>query len=188
MPGFLGSLFDASEFPARWHCGPWTPAMGWASQAGDFAMLASYEGIAAALYVLWRHRRHDFGPRASRVLLWFVAFIALCGLTHLANILAFWWPAYRLFVAVKVVSGVVAARTLTLLPGVVSEALALPTREERHALKSDLWREQLARENAAESLESLVRNLDGPRDDRPSAAVEIAELRRILDEIKGPPR
>ncbi len=38
MFGFLGSLFDTSDFMPRWYCGTWTSAEGWLHICSDLAI------------------------------------------------------------------------------------------------------------------------------------------------------
>ena len=52
------------------------------------------------------------------MLLLFAAFIAACGLTHVCDIVVFWWPGYRLFTLISVSHGHISSvYTALLLPG-----------------------------------------------------------------------
>ena len=90
---FFSKLFDTSDFPARWRCGHWTPAHGWLHILSDVGVWAAYFAIPLVLGS-FAARRRDLPFR--RVFILFVAFILLCGTTHLMEAIIFWWPAYRL--------------------------------------------------------------------------------------------
>jgi chemotaxis family two-component system sensor kinase Cph1 len=48
----------------------------------------------------------------SRIFWLFIAFIMLCGTTHLIDAIIFWWPAYRLSALVKMATGIVSVITV----------------------------------------------------------------------------
>jgi PAS domain S-box-containing protein len=124
---FLARLFDTSDFPVRWHCGHWTTGLGWLHILSDLGIWSAYLAIPCVLgyFVL---RRKDVPFRT--VFLLFGAFILACGTTHLMEALAFWWPAYRLAGAIKLVTALVSWGTVLALIPVVPKALALRTPEE----------------------------------------------------------
>jgi hypothetical protein len=97
---FFSRLFDASDFPPRWHCGAWTAGHGWLHIVSDLGVWSAYLAIPCVLgfFVL---RRKDL-PLPG--IFWlFGAFILACGTTHLMEAMIFWWPAYRLAGVIKVV-------------------------------------------------------------------------------------
>jgi PAS domain-containing protein len=78
----MTELFDTSDFPPRWSCGEWSPALGWLHIASDLAIFGAYMAIPASL--AWALRRRRDLP--LRPVVWlFVGFILLCGLTHLVE-------------------------------------------------------------------------------------------------------
>src|SRR4051812_25050481 len=101
---FLTGLFDTSSFPPRWHCGDWSAGHGWLHILSDLGVWAAYFAIPLVLGYFLR-RRPDLPFR--RVVGLFVAFILLCGSTHLMEAVIFWWPAYRLAGVLKLVTAVV---------------------------------------------------------------------------------
>ncbi len=138
-------LFDPSSFPARWRCGSgWseTPWLGWLHILSDVGVWSAYLAIPLVLaYFVLRRRDLPF----RRVFVLFVAFILVCGATHLMEALIFWWPAYRLAGAIKLVTAVVSWATVFALVRVVPEVLVLRSPEE-------LEREITARIKAEEDL------------------------------------
>jgi len=123
----ITGLFDTSGFPARWRCGNWTPAHGWLHILSDMGVWAAYFAIPLVLGSFVARRR-DLPFR--RVLLLFVAFILLCGTTHLMDAVIFWWPAYRLAGVLKLLTAVVSWVTVLALVRVAPAVLAMRTPEE----------------------------------------------------------
>jgi len=139
---FITGLFDTSDFPARWLCGHWTPAHGWLHILSDVGVWAAYFAIPLVLgYFVARRRDLPF----RRVFLLFVAFILLCGTTHLMEAVIFWWPAYRLAGVLKLVTAVVSWVTVLALVRVAPAVLAMRAPEE-------LEREVAARADAEQRL------------------------------------
>src|SRR5437763_177397 len=127
MYDFLTHLFDTSGFPARWHCGDWTPGHGWLHIASDLGVWSAYVAIPFVLgsFVL---RRKDIPFRS---IFWlFSAFILACGGTHLMEAIIFWWPAYRLAGVIKLFTAIVSWGTVAALVPVVPKILAMRSPEE----------------------------------------------------------
>jgi hypothetical protein len=120
-------LLDASAFMTRDRCGQWTPWLTTAYVGGSTAIALAYYTIPVTLAVL-AYRRRQIGRLSSvplryqRVIWWFAAFILLCGTTHVCDVLAFRWPAYRAFTAVTLATGLVSCYVAVRLPWLVREA------------------------------------------------------------------
>jgi len=127
MLDFLGSLFDASGFPARWRCGAWTPLHGWLHILSDLGVWSAYMAIPAVLG-FFVARKKDVPFRG--ILLLFTAFILACGTTHLMEAVIFWWPAYRLAGVLKLATAVVSWVTVIALVRVTPRMLAMRAPEE----------------------------------------------------------
>ncbi len=109
MPDVFDSLFDTDGFPARWHCGNWTDALGWLHICSDIAIFSAYMCIPAVLtYFVIRRDNVPFAP----IFWWFGAFIAFCGVGHLLEAVIFWMPVYRLAGLNKLCTAVVSWGTL----------------------------------------------------------------------------
>jgi PAS domain S-box-containing protein len=153
MDGWLVWLFDASGFPARWHCGTWSAALGWSHIAADLTICFAYLGIPVVLLYLVRKRRDlPFLP----VFWLFIVFIALCGLGHFVEAGMFWWPAYRFSAGVKVATAGASLATLVALVPFVQRALAMPGTTE---LVARLGRESSARRQSQQELHSSQEHL-----------------------------
>lgn len=148
--GVLRWLFDSDSFVARGNCGDWGPWLPWAYQAADLAIALSYFAIPAMLLWLWRGKKGVL-PRPW-ILLYFAAFIFLCGLGHVIDGLSFYRPAYRFNTLERVLTALVSLTTACLLPGVVRHVSGLPSPEE-HA------KSESARRLAVEVLADAHRQL-----------------------------
>lgn len=120
----VSTILDTTGFPPRWECGTgWTPLLGWTHIVSDVVIWGAYFTIPAmiAFYMVRR-------PAVPFPLIgWlFGAFIFACGSGHLIEAAIFWWPAYKLSAAVKVVTAIVSVATVAALAPVIPKALALP--------------------------------------------------------------
>ncbi len=138
----LRTLFDTSDFPARWYCGRWSSALGWLHIIADMAIFAAYISIPLALiYFLARRRNIPFPVLTSL----FAAFILSCGVGHALEALIFWRPVYRLAGVMKVITAVISWATVIAIIRILPAALRLPdiTRSEK-ALRASEERFALA--------------------------------------------
>ncbi|RYE34957.1 MAG: hypothetical protein EOP42_06880, partial [Sphingobacteriaceae bacterium] len=101
---FFSKLFNTDDFPARWHCGNWSDFHGWFYIISDLIIWASYFAIPIFLIRLLLKRK-DIA--LNSVIILFLAFVFLCGLTHLIDAIIFWWPAYRLSAVLRFATAIV---------------------------------------------------------------------------------
>lgn len=105
------------------------PGSGWLHIAADFAIFVAYVAIPGALYIFVRNRRDLAFP----AIFWlFMAFILSCGITHAADTLMFWWPAYRFTGLLKAVTAVVSLATVVALIRIMPTALTIPSLTREH--------------------------------------------------------
>ena len=144
-------LFDASQFLTRNHCGVgWTPAMEAFYIASNIIIALSYFLIPIALFSLYKKKRNDLPT--PWVLIMFITFIVLCGLTHLSDVVVFYWAPYRLFTLLYALTAVASAVTACKLPMVVRYLVKLPSREYVHKINGQLQAEVLLRARAEQEL------------------------------------
>jgi PAS domain S-box-containing protein len=123
MLDYLAQLFDTTGFPARWHCGKWSDALGWLHISSDVAIFAAYTTIPVVLAFFVLRKRDIPFPR----IFWlFGAFILACGLGHLVEAVIFWHPIYRFAGALKLFTALVSWGTVVALVRIVPQALQLP--------------------------------------------------------------
>lgn len=127
-------LFDSSGFMPRHQCGAWTPPLALAYQGSQLVIALCYFAIPCCLLWLYRARRRLL-PSAS-ILVWFAAVFTLCGLGHLLDWAAFFWPAYRLHALFFSLTALVSAYAAALLPAAVAHFMSLPTPEEHAAARA----------------------------------------------------
>ena len=140
MSELLTCLFDTSAFPARWHCGAWTPTQGWLHILSDLGIWSAYMTIPCILvFFAVRRQRVPF----KSIFFLFGAFIFACGTAHLMDALVFWWPAYRLAGIMKLVTAIISWATVFALIYIAPKAFALREPEE-------LERESAERKRMAE--------------------------------------
>jgi hypothetical protein len=129
MAEFFSRLFDPSGFQARWMCVGPNPYPGWLHIVSDFAIFVAYVAIPGALYVFVRNRRDLVFP----AIFWlFIAFILSCGITHAADTMMFWWPAYRFTGVLKAITAVVSLATVVALIRIMPTALSIPSLTREH--------------------------------------------------------
>src|SRR5438270_1749178 len=86
---FFSKIFNTADWPPRWHCGTWTDFHGWLYIMSDLFIWAAYFAIPFLLFrILYKRKDIPFPG-----IFWlFIAFILLCGTTHLLDAIIFWWP------------------------------------------------------------------------------------------------
>lgn len=119
---FFRRLLDSDQFMPRWVCGKWTPFHGWMYVISDLTIFLAYMAIPVAMIYFVRKR---WGDLPFRQVFWlFIAFIALCGTTHLVDAVIFWVPVYRLNALVLVATAIVSVITVAAMVKVIPQALA----------------------------------------------------------------
>jgi len=150
---FWAKLFDTSDFPARWNCGHWTPGHGWLHILSDLGIWSAYFAIPCVL-VYFILRRRDLPFRGIFFL--FVAFILLCGTTHLMEAIIFYWPGYRVAGLIKLATAAVSWFTVLSLVQIAPTAMSLKSPEELQREIDARVKAELALKRANEELENRV--------------------------------
>lgn len=152
---FFTKILSTSDWPARWHCGTWSDFHGWLYIFSDLSIWAAYFAIPVLLYRIVNKRRD---LPFLKIFWLFIAFILLCGTTHLLDAMIFWWPAYRLSALVKLATGLVSIFTVFSLYKIIPLISNLRTQaqleaqiEERKKAEQEA-RHQVVLKQAAEEL------------------------------------
>jgi chemotaxis family two-component system sensor kinase Cph1 len=127
---FFYKIFNTSDWPARWHCGHWTDFHGWLYIFSDVFIWAAYFAIPVLLFSIVKKRKDI---PFSRIFWLFIAFIMLCGTTHLIDAIVFWWPAYRLSALIRFATAIVSIFTVYALYKAIPFIYKLRTLEELEA-------------------------------------------------------
>ncbi len=177
---FFKRLFDTSCWPPRWHCGYWTDFHGWLYILSDLAIWAAYFAIPTALFFILKKKKDIPLPG----IFWlFMAFIMLCGITHLIDAIIFWWPAYRLSAFVRFITAVVSLVTVVSLLKVIPEVLKLKTSteyelelEERIKVEAELKIAKEQAERSEKAKEQFLANMSHEIRTPMNAVVGFAQL------------
>src|SRR5437879_8402500 len=130
LADFFYKIFNTTDWPARWHCGQWTDFHGWLYIFSDVFIWAAYFAIPVLLFSIVKKRKDI---PFSRIFWLFIAFIMLCGTTHLVDAIIFWWPAYRLSALIRFATAIVSVFTVYALYKTIPLIYNLRTHEKLQA-------------------------------------------------------
>lgn len=130
-------FFSTNFLPPHGYCFLWLPELVWIHVIANLLIASAYFSIPIAL---WRFasQRPDIPYRP--IFLLFAAFITLCGLTHLFNILVLWWPAYGIEGLLMLATGLVSIVTACFVWKILPKALTLPSLKELSSMNETLSR------------------------------------------------
>jgi hypothetical protein len=127
-------LLDTSSFPARWYCGNWTPAHGWAHIVASVDLFVAYVAIAVMMFIYGHKKRAVLSMPLKAYLVLSCAFVLTCGISHLWGAIVFWFPAYRLLTTNLWGTALISDVAACSFPFVLRHLLALRTPEEYRRL------------------------------------------------------
>lgn len=122
MKVFLESLSNPLFMP-HGHCYLWQPDILWTHVIADSVITAAYYAIPIILAIILIKRKQSV-PYANIISL-FVAFIFLCGTTHLISIYVIWHPAYEIQGWIKAITALISIFTAIVLAPKLPEILRL---------------------------------------------------------------
>jgi hypothetical protein len=115
----LGTLFMPHG-----HCILWTPWLLWPRVIADAVIAGSYYAIPLGMASYLRRKV----TVSFRWLVWlYVGFIALCGTTHVFDVITIWWPIYVADTLVRVATAAVSVTTACLVAIYLPKFLESPT-------------------------------------------------------------
>jgi PAS domain S-box-containing protein len=172
LPGLANWLFNPSGLTPHGYCLLWQPGLIWLHAVSNLLIGVAYFSIPITLAALIR-RRPDLVFRPVFALA--AAFILLCGLGHMMDVLTLWVPAYGMEGLLKAATAAVSLATAVALWRLMPQALALPSPAQLRLVNNDL----LAVREAERRLAAAVVEASGARD---ALAHELA--RREIAERK----
>lgn len=175
MIDFFRQLLESEQFMPRWVCGQWTPFHGWMYVISDLTIFLAYMAIPFALVYFVRKRWYDLPFKW--VFYMFIAFITLCGLTHLIDAVIFWIPVYRLNAITLMTTAVVSVVTVLGMLKVIPQALTLKGPGE---LQLIVDQKTLELENQKLELKEANERLRSENEERARSQRELARLASIV--------
>lgn len=142
--------------------------------------------IAAAYFVIpigiarFVRNRHDLDPSHRSAAVLFAAFIGLCGFTHLASILALWYPLYVAEGWLKAATALVSVATAWVVVSVVPQLLRLPSPRTLQ-IEIDEHRQTLAALTAARA--ALAQRVIATEDELQQAEENYAQADNLLGAV-----
>jgi signal transduction histidine kinase/ActR/RegA family two-component response regulator len=113
MPDFLSTFF-ANNFIPHGHCYLWKPGLVWLHITSDVVTTLAYYSVAVAI-VYFTNERKDLPAHTVVLLVGFFFIFALCGTTHLMEVVTLWHPIYWVSGLIKAVTGAWSFYTFTFL-------------------------------------------------------------------------
>ncbi|MEG4271340.1 MULTISPECIES: ATP-binding protein [unclassified Microcoleus] len=113
MPNLLSTFFSNNFIP-HGHCYLWKPGLVWLHITSDALTTLAYFSVAFAI-VYFTNERKDLPAHTVMLLVGFFFIFALCGTTHLMEIVTLWHPIYWVSGLIKAVTGVWSFYTFTFL-------------------------------------------------------------------------
>ena len=127
-------MVNSAAYMAHGYCLLWKPWLVVLHAGSDFLIFLAYFAIPVAIWIFLRQRR-TWSCEPLAIL--FAAFIFLCGLTHLVQMVTLWWPIYEtqgfLKAATAVVSVITAIMIFPLIPTPSRSRVRAPCRSPTKA-------------------------------------------------------
>src|ERR1700687_5227475 len=101
-------LVDGASYMAHGYCLLWKPWLVVLHAGSDLLIFFGYFAIPVAIWIFLRQRK---GLELGRLAVLFCAFIFLCGLTHLVQMVTLWWPIYETQGVLKLATAIVSVAT-----------------------------------------------------------------------------
>lgn len=152
---FASSLFKL--YAPREFCMAYETPVIWLHVLSDAGIALAYYSIPIALVYFVRERR-DLS--FSWMFVCFALFIFACGTTHVMNIVAMWFAAYRLDGLIKFTAALVSIGTAVMLWPLIPRAVALPSPAALRRANDELGREVEVRRQAEDSLRQMQVELE----------------------------
>jgi len=142
-------LVDSASYMAHGYCLLWKPWLVVLHAGSDLLIFLAYFAIPVAIWLFLR-QRPDLELKPLAIL--FAAFIFLCGLTHLVQMLTLWWPIYETQGVLKAVTAFVSVATALMIYPLIPRAAAIPSPLALQVANEGLKREIDAHEDTLQRL------------------------------------
>lgn len=120
-------LFSYGGYAPHGYCIAWDPLLLWSHIGADTVIAISY--LALPVLIVWFLRKRQ-EPALNAPAAMFALFIFFCGLSHLAGILTFFYPAYGLQALIKVATAIISAISAVVVIALMPSFLRIPAPRE----------------------------------------------------------
>ena len=138
MSSVLNQLFEADAFSPHGFCLAWQPGLLATHAVSDAVMSFCYLVVSGIIFVFGQ-RRPDMGPATLYYSLSIV--FAMCGATHLFDILVLWLPYYPEQGVLKALAAMASLPALAVSIKLLPQALAAPSPAQLEAVSQRLQEE-----------------------------------------------
>ncbi len=159
----IHDMIDHASYMAHGYCLLWKPWLVVLHAGSDLLIFAAYFAIPAAIWLFLR-QRPDLELRPLAIL--FAAFIFLCGLTHLIQMVTLWWPIYETQGFLKALTAIVSVVTAIMIFPLIPKAVALPSPRALQNANTGLREAISARESVLGDLRTARADLEARVADR----------------------
>jgi PAS domain S-box-containing protein len=168
----IHDMIDHASYMAHGYCLLWKPWLVVLHAGSDLLIFAAYFAIPAAIWLFLR-QRPDLELRPLAIL--FAAFIFLCGLTHLIQMVTLWWPIYETQGILKALTAIVSVVTAIMIFPLIPKAVALPSPSALQNANAGLREAMAAREETLGDLRTARTDLEA----------RVAQRTRELEHAKA---
>jgi len=153
MLELVKNLLSPSYYMPHGHCYLWQTPLVSLFVVSDALIAIAYFSIPVMLIYFVR-KRGDLP--FSKIFVMFGAFIVLCGIGHLLDILTLWYPAYWVSGMERALTALVSCYTALQLSELLPQFLALKTPEQLEAINQELEKQVAERQRTEETLQTIV--------------------------------
>ncbi|MCR9204989.1 MAG: hypothetical protein NXH75_10450, partial [Halobacteriovoraceae bacterium] len=121
--------FDTSSFMPHGHCVLWREDILWPMVGSDITIFLSYSAIPFGIFYFYKQRK-DLSQNVKIILILFVLFIQLCGLSHLISAYNYWNADYFTELFIKVATAIVSFVTAIVVLKNIKALISIPSPEE----------------------------------------------------------
>lgn len=154
-------LFDSTPFVPRWNCGQWDGWLGYTYIVSNSITFICYNIIALLLLLFLKKRYKGLPTSWNRVIICFVCFTSLCGMTHYFEAMMFYYPIYRMTVFGHTMTAIVTIVTLVLFPSTMRQIAKFKSSKEYEEIQKQLQIEINNREEIVYNIREINHDLAG---------------------------
>ncbi|GGD06692.1 sensor histidine kinase [Aquisalinus flavus] len=169
-----------NSYVAHGYCLMWKPWLVGLHGLSDLLTALAYFAIPVAIFIFVKRR----GDLEMKNLAWmFVAFITLCGLTHVVGLITLWAPIYETEGWVKGATAVVSVVTAIAIFPLIPKALAIPSPSQLQLVNGQLTDEIEAHKRTLADLEAARMELERRVEERTQALNESQTFLKSITDI-----